>query len=738
MVPIFDPRIRRGTINVGVTPGELTECEIDVFVEIDESFSTFVSLLPTAVSFNLLVSTTGDCEDPPIELEEEDVTVTGDTEGTIYQFADFVDPIAVLVSGLREWGDIDLDVTHPDIDTFGTDGPHVVQYPYLIPGYVNPTSNINVVGVCVISDYRIAATREAGGGDTYFMILDTTDKNQPAVVSETLMGGYPWGAHMLYDPASDRVYVGASQSGCTVMDISDQSNPVQGDLIGDHTAPCLIGTDLIIGADKIDNHYGIWDTSNINVWTQVGTDHVDATNFADAQQLIYLGGDRVLGLPIENLVLIDVTTPASPSLSVISTATALGYSVFSGMVLDPATDIVYVTGQPTTNPSGLSIRVTSVDVSTPSSPSVISSATFNTGELWSTAEVPRVIDGDLWVFGNVQKLARVDISNPSSMTMITDPHHTATYPSQTDFWCRDTVAIQDGYAWAVSVFSTLIGIRLGTGATLPPPGTPTGGVVTEDGGYTYHTFNGSGLFRPNGFTDPIDWFGIAGGGAGGTAGSERTGGGGGAGEYDDGSQVISSNVTISIGAGGTLGSGTGNGGGNTNASGGLTVNLGGGAGGGANGSGTANGGSAVGGGSGGGAQHGGTGGTGTFNGGNGYNSGGADNFGGGGGGGTSGNGQAAQSSTSGHAGDGGNGAEWPASSGDFYGGGGGGGAQRFTGTYVGGSGGSGVGGDGGTDGVDIAAVAPAPNTGSGGAGGAFSVAGTAGAAGVFIFRYPTP
>jgi hypothetical protein len=265
---------------------------------------------------------------------------------------------------------------------------------------------------------------------------------------------------------------------------------------------------------------------------------------------------------------------------------------------------------------------------------------------------------------------------------------------------------------------------------------PTGGTITTDGGYTYHTFTADGTFDPNGYPAPIERFAIAGGAAGGDPGSERTGGGGGNGEYDVTTGVITVPEVITIGPGGTVvPNSNGSSGGPTVIVGATTTTLAGGAGGGANGSGTANGSSGVAGG--GGGQHGGTGGGGVHSGGNGYNSGGADNFGAGGGGGAAANGGNAQSSTSGHAGDGGAGVEWPAGSGDFYGDGGPGGAQRFTGTYVGGTAPH-SGAVGATDGPDIAAVAPAANTGSGGAGGAFGLTATPGAAGRVVYRYPTP
>jgi hypothetical protein len=724
LTPIFRKKIRYGSVQVGTTPGE-PPTAFDVHVQLGSGF-TDPLFLAMNVNFELVVSGVD-----PGDLFTENVIVTGDTEAYVASYADFVDPDVVEVTGLREWGDLDLDITHPYLDTVTSDGPFTVEYPYLTPGFVHPVPNTDIYGVAVLGDYRVAICRDIDGSNTMLVILDTTDKNQPAIISETSFTG-TFGMSMEYDAGTDRLYIGSLESG-TVFDISDETNPVQGDAEGSSGNPRVIGSNLIVTGDVLDDQVRVYDTSNINTWAL--QDFVtDGTNLNAPLDLVSIGSGYALAVMPDMVTLIDATTPTAITVTSLFTDTSVGANAFSCIYRDG--DEVYVAGNVTPFDAS-SIHVTAVDVSTPSTPTVISSLNADLAGFGTfSPNTIRNFDGDLWVFGS-QQLVRVDITSPASMSVIDE--HGALVPSTGFPFCYNLVAVQAGYAWACSLGSLMIGIRLGTGPSLPAVGSglPTGGLVTIDGGDTVHTFTGPGLFRPNGFTDPIDWFAIGGGGAGGTAGSERTGGGGGAGEYDDGSQVISSNVTISIGAGGTTTSGNGNYGSNTNISGGLSVNLMGGAGGGANGSGTANGQDGTNA-SGGGAQHGGTGGTGVFNGGNGYNSGGADNFGGGGGGGASGNGQAAQSSTSGHAGDGGNGAEWPSGSGDFYGGGGGGGAQRLTGTYVGGSGGSGVGGDGGTDGVDIAATAPEPSTGSGGGGGAFSVAATAGAAGVVIFRYPTP
>jgi hypothetical protein len=97
--------------------------------------------------------------------------------------------------------------------------------------------------------------------------------------------------------------------------------------------------------------------------------------------------------------------------------------------------------------------------------------------------------------------------------------------------------------------ATLYGItRVPTGAKA------TGGVITEDSTYWYHTFTSSGIFSP---TQNIiaDMLVVAGGGSGGSA----LGGGGGAGGllgYTNQS-LIAQNYTITIGAGGAAYRGAG-------------------------------------------------------------------------------------------------------------------------------------------------------------------------------------
>jgi hypothetical protein len=79
----------------------------------------------------------------------------------------------------------------------------------------------------------------------------------------------------------------------------------------------------------------------------------------------------------------------------------------------------------------------------------------------------------------------------------------------------------------------------------------TGGIITEDANYWYHTFAASGTFTPK-VALSCDYLVVAGGGGG---GSYRSGGGG-AGGFKTGSafSVTATNYSITVGAGGTAGS----------------------------------------------------------------------------------------------------------------------------------------------------------------------------------------
>jgi hypothetical protein len=263
----------------------------------------------------------------------------------------------------------------------------------------------------------------------------------------------------------------------------------------------------------------------------------------------------------------------------------------------------------------------------------------------------------------------------------------------------------------------------------------TGGIITEDSQYWYHTFGASGAFVPK-QSLTCDILQIAGGGGGG--GAQFEGGGGGAGGLlAFTSQTVSTSQNITVGAGGPGGANASRGtNGNNSQFASLTASVGGGAGGNRN---SVNGGS--GGSGGGGSFNGGTGGTNTsgqgFAGGNGATS--QGEAGGGGGAGGAG----ANSSNNGTGGGvGGVGlatySSWGIAtgigdnvSGTVYFAGGGGGGSNGEATKPGGLGGGGLGNLAGPGGNAIAFT----GGGGGGAGGGTSNVGGNGASGVVIIRY---
>ena len=293
----------------------------------------------------------------------------------------------------------------------------------------------------------------------------------------------------------------------------------------------------------------------------------------------------------------------------------------------------------------------------------------------------------------------------------------------------------------------------------------TGGIISQDATYWYHTFPFTSTFTPTTALSNVDYLCIA-GGAGGGAGS-GTGGGGAGGlrstvDVTGGGGTLESKIslnsgtayTITVGAGGTGGvanTNTGNSGGNSSIAGtGLTtITSTGGGGGGSEGSGVKSGGN---GGSGGGSSYnsGAVAGTGTAN--QGYAGGtGAPNppiYNGGGGGGAGAVGANAGTSTSTGA-NGGAGVAIPSFANatftgvaTYYAGGGGGSGQgNLNSQAYGGTGGVGGGGTGAgyyNNSSGILQISGTVNTGSGGgAGGAFTGAntGASGGSGLVILRY---
>jgi hypothetical protein len=263
----------------------------------------------------------------------------------------------------------------------------------------------------------------------------------------------------------------------------------------------------------------------------------------------------------------------------------------------------------------------------------------------------------------------------------------------------------------------------------------TGGVISSDSSYFYHSFYATGTFTPSSALTGADVL-VVGGGGGASSGSAAGMGGGGAGGYRAlASQSFASGTayTCTVGSGGAGASYAAAGGTGTGSSlagtGFTTISAS------AGGAGSAYGATGSNGGSGGGGS-----GTGTFAGGSGnsggyspvegYAGGGGRQSGayytGGGGGGASAVGADATSGSLG--GNGGAGTQWY--NGNYYAGGGGGGNNQVAAIATGGSS---IGGNGGLA-SSTAATNGVINTGSGGGGGA-GLAGAAGGSGVVIIRY---
>jgi hypothetical protein len=272
----------------------------------------------------------------------------------------------------------------------------------------------------------------------------------------------------------------------------------------------------------------------------------------------------------------------------------------------------------------------------------------------------------------------------------------------------------------------------------------TGGTITADSTYTYHTFTSTGSFTALENIRGAETLVIAGGGGGG----KNFGGGGGAGGllYTNGQLLNAGNsYTVAVGAGGSGHTATWtpiatNG---SNSSFGSNVATGGGYGGGFNGSVYFGGGS---GGSGGGGSYDSVGAAGTSGQGNTGGNGGTITGGETGGGG--GAGAAGANGSSGNAGSGGNGSStysawgYITSTGQniggtyWYAGGGGGGAGNGN-RGSGGNGGGGLGGPNTGVGNANAGTAATANTGGGGGGGSwYSGNGANGGSGLVIIRYP--
>lgn len=293
---------------------------------------------------------------------------------------------------------------------------------------------------------------------------------------------------------------------------------------------------------------------------------------------------------------------------------------------------------------------------------------------------------------------------------------------------RSTAAINeikvyaDTNAFAAGSTFTLYGI-----ANADSGAKATGGIITYDSTYYYHTFGTSGTFTPT-QSLTADILVVAGGGGGGYSGGGFMGGGGAGGLLNFTAQALTSatNYTCTVGSGGAI---------NTNGVdsqfGSLTLVKGGGKGA------TASAAAGTGGSGGGGSEANSSGGSATSGQGNagGTSTGGAT-AGGGGGGGAGAVGGNAVTGVGGGAGGAGlnTWSSWALATGTgvngYYAGGGGGTADAAT-PGAGGVGGGGTGADYNT----TAGVAGIINTGGGGGAGGGSVTGGAGGSGIIIIRY---
>jgi hypothetical protein len=137
-----------------------------------------------------------------------------------------------------------------------------------------------------------------------------------------------------------------------------------------------------------------------------------------------------------------------------------------------------------------------------------------------------------------------------------------------------SIQLKIGATFAIGSTFSLYGIKSWTAETSP---FATGGYVTSDATYWYHTFTSSGTFTPTA-TLTADVLVVAGGGGG---GYDRGGGGGGGGLVYASSQSLTGAKTVTVGAGGvgsTSNSDKGTNGGNTSFT-NLTTAVGGGGGG---------------------------------------------------------------------------------------------------------------------------------------------------------------
>lgn len=343
--------------------------------------------------------------------------------------------------------------------------------------------------------------------------------------------------------------------------------------------------------------------------------------------------------------------------------------------------------------------------------------------------------------GSTQKSASADSVGETNATTIRVNLAAGLY-NQTTAISSITLKPVTGTSFLANSTFSLYGLAaVGSTPAIAPKA--SGGNITTDGTYWYHTFLASGTFTPQ-TTLTCDYLVIAGGGGGGFSGNS---GGGGAGGYRllTNKTLTSSNYSVAVGAGGAGGVSYTTRGINGNNS---SINADSATGGGAGGTqGQVNGSSGGSGGGGSGATFltGGTGNAGSYTPVEGYAGGtgltnGSSYYNGGGGGGAGAVGANATSTTMGAGGAGSNSASsWATATSTgvsgYYAGGGGAGGDTFR-TVAPGAGGSGGGGAGGNGANGVNGTT---NTGSGGGGGDDrplpEKSGGSGGSGIVIVRY---
>jgi len=339
-------------------------------------------------------------------------------------------------------------------------------------------------------------------------------------------------------------------------------------------------------------------------------------------------------------------------------------------------------------------------------------------------------------FGNIEiTFPNYTSSNYKSYSIdsVTENNATGTDSAYADLaaglWSQTTAISSLGFYQSsgsfvqYSTFSLYALAAVGTTPAIAPKA--SGGNITTDGTYWYHTFLATNTFTP--FTNlTCDALVVAGGGVGGSGGA-GSGGAGGL-SYQAGRSVPATSYTVTVGAGGATGTNGGNSVFDT-----ITSNGGGyggneGFAGGNGGSGGSGGGVSLSGGS---ANQGNTGGATGY----GNNPGTTNTYSSGGGGGAGAAGSNASSNNQG--GNGGNGlntwSSWATATGTgdsgYYAGGAGGNSNNGTQT----SGGLGGGGKGAVYAATTSATGGATNTGGGGGGGNYGT--HTGGSGIIIIRY---